>query len=161
MTPVRRPSSSFWALTFVLMEINPPRGVIRKRQSGRGCVCVTLCGGIPPGREPRHSGKAAGGVATFPCCDHLTGAQPPHSRPVQNNNRKLVVCGVNHGASDCFAACRQSPACVISLSAARFNPSDEQDSSTGLADALELKTQQNLKNVNENKSPQMAMSCVV
>lgn len=40
-----------------------------QRCDGEVSVWTCLCDGIPPGREPRHSGKAAGGVATFPCCD--------------------------------------------------------------------------------------------
>lgn len=144
--PVTRPSSPIWASTFVLMGMKQPE-VIGKHPSGRGCARVPLCGGIPGGGDSRHSGKAAGGVATFPCCDLLAGARPPHRRPVQHNNRKRCRCVETNAAPPTAPppADRQLPACEIGVSAAQWRAADAPPAGLSDVSGLRLNAQQDLK----------------
>lgn len=117
MIPVSRPSSPIWASTFVLMGMKQPE-VIGKHRSGRGCVRVPLRDGVPGGGDSRHSGKAAGRVATFPCCDLLAGARPPPQPFCPTQQQKaLPVHGDKRSASDCVAeqAMRHQQGCQTSL----------------------------------------------
>lgn len=144
MIPVSRPSSPIWASTFVLMGMKQPE-VIGKHRSGRGCVRVPLRDGVPGGGDSRHSGKAAGRVATFPCCDLLAGARPPPTAILSNTTTESAA-----------GAWRQTQRLRLRRRAGDAPPA-------GLSDVsgLRLRAQQRLKNVNECKILQRTHSSLL